>query len=139
MIKSHNVDLTWLLFLWLLEDIALGYSRGLTQKKSHNVGLMSFLSMVTEGYSPIRGLSQEKATVWLKCGFCFYISYRIIAGRGLSQEKATMWTRCGFCFYGYWALVILSEDFLKEKPQCGLNVAFGFHGYRNVYTNKSSD
>ena len=57
--------------------------------------------------------------------------------RGFIQEKPTMWIRCGFYFYSYWALVILSEDFLREKQKCGLNVAFGFYGYCNVYTNQS--
>ena len=107
MIKSPNVNLTWLLFLWLLEDIA---QSEVSLKKKPQCGFdVAFVSMVTGGYSPIRGLI---------------------------QEKATMWIRCGFCFYGYWALGILSEDFLKEKPQCGLNVAFGFHGYCNVYTSQ---
>ena len=57
--------------------------------------------------------------------------------RGLIQEKATMWIRCGFCFYGYCELVCQSEVYLKEKPQRGLNVAFGFYGCCNAYTNQS--
>ena len=42
-------------------------------KKKPQCGLdVAFVSRVTGGYSPIRGLSQEKAAVWLKCSFCFY-------------------------------------------------------------------
>ena len=108
MIKSHNVDLTWLLFLWLLEDIA---KSDVSVKKKPRCGLnVVFVSMFTGEYSPIRGLIREKATLWI---------------------------RCGFCFYSYWALAIQSEDFLREKPQRGLNVALGFYCYCNVYTNQS--
>ena len=31
---------------------------------------VAFVSMVTGGYSPIRGLIQEKATMWIRCDFC---------------------------------------------------------------------
>ena len=104
MTKSHNVDLTWLLFLWLLEDIA---QSEVSLKKKPQCGFdVAFVSMVTGGYSSIRGLSLEKGTMWLKCGFCFY---------------------------SYWALVIQLEDFSREKPQYGLNVTFGFYDYCNVY------
>ena len=76
--------------------------------------------------------------MWLKCG----VFFSIFAGeyspiRGVIREKATLWIRCGFCLYSYWALAIKSEDFLREQPQCGLNVAFGFYGCCNVYTNQS--
>ena len=65
------MDLTWLLFLWLLDDIA---QLEVSLKKKPQYGLdVAFFSRVTGGYSPIRGLSQEKAAVWLKRGFCFYI------------------------------------------------------------------
>ena len=98
----------WLLFLWLLENIA---QSEVSVKKKPQCGLnVVFVFVFTGEYIPIRSLI---------------------------QEKATMWIRCGFCFYSYWALVIQSEDFLREKPQCGLNVAFGFYGYCNVYTNQS--
>ena len=81
--------------------------------------------------------------MWLRCGFIApdrkkkkkKREYSPI--RGLIQEKATMWIWCDFCFYGNSELVIQSEDFLKEKPQSGLNVAFGFYGYCNAYTNQS--
>ena len=44
--------------------------------------------IVTGGYSPIRGLIQEKNTIWI---------------------------RCDFCFYNYWALVCQSQVFLKKN------------------------
>ena len=92
--KSHNVDLMWLLFLWLLEDIA---KSDVSVKKKPQCGLnVVFVSIFTGECSPIRGLIREKATLWI---------------------------RCGFCFYSYWALAIQSEDFLREKTttwiECG--------------------
>ena len=89
------MNLTWLLFLWLLEDIS---QSEVSLKKKPQCGFdVAFVSIVTGGFRPIRGLSQEKVVVWLKCGFCFYISQRIIAQ---------------------------SEVSFKKKRQCELDVAF---------------
>ena len=81
--------------------------------------------------------NEKQRTQALNVVFVSIFTGEYIPLRGFIQEKATMWIRCGFCFYSYWTLVIQSEDFLREKPQCGLNVAFGFYGYCNVYTNQS--
>ena len=47
-----------------------------------------YMYSIVKGYSPIRGLIQEKTTIWIKCGFCFY---------------------------NYWALVYQSQVFLKKN------------------------
>ena len=61
------MDLTWLLFLWLLEDIA---QSEVSLKKKPQYGFnVAFVSMVTEGYSPVRGLSQEKSHCGLNVVF----------------------------------------------------------------------
>ena len=84
-------------------------------------------SIVTGGYSPIRGLIQEKTTIWIKCGFCFYNygalvcqsqvflkkNYNVggmwllvsmatvmnIPVRALVKVEATLFVKCGFFLY----------------------------------------
>ena len=66
---KHNVDWMWVLFLWLLENIA---QSTVSFKKMPQCGLdVAFVSMVTGEYNPIGGVMQEKATMWIRCGFCF--------------------------------------------------------------------
>ena len=73
--KNHNVDWILLLFLWLLNIIA---QAEISLKKKRRCGLdVAFVSMVTGEYSPIRDLIQEKVTIRIGCGFCFYGYWRI--------------------------------------------------------------
>ena len=65
----------WLLFLWLLENIA--QSETSFKKKSQSGLDVAFVSMVTGEYRPMRGLIKEKTAMWIGYRFCFYGFWRI--------------------------------------------------------------
>ena len=72
--KNHNVDWMLVLFLRLLDNIA---EEEISLKKKLQCKLdVTFASMITGKYSPIRGLIQEKVTMGIECGFCFYGYWR---------------------------------------------------------------